>query len=72
MERVWSIAVDAPWRVYPAAALGIVGFSLVARGLWIGTAGWPGLLRQGRDAVAWIRCFQIGVVGLALIGVAAA
>ena len=72
MERMWSIVVDAPWRAYPAAALAFLGLALVLRGLWFGSAGSPGLLRQGRDAFAWIRCFQVAVAGLALVGVAAA
>ena len=72
MERVWSIVVDAPWRTYPAAALALLGLALLLRGLWFGSAGSPGLLRQGRDAFAWIRCFQVAVGGLALVGVAAA
>ena len=72
MERVWSVVVDAPWRVYPAAALALFGIALLGRGLWFGSAGSPGLLRQGRNAVAWIRSFQIAVVGLAVVGVAAA
>ncbi len=44
----------------------------MVRGLWIGTGGNPGLLRQGRDTVAWIRCFQSAVGGLCLVGLAAA
>jgi cytochrome c biogenesis protein CcdA len=72
VERVWSIAVDAPWRAYPAAALALLGLASVVRGLWFGAAGSPGLLRQGRDAFAWIRCFQFAVGGLALLGLAAA
>jgi len=72
MEHVWSIALDAPWRVYPAAALALAGIALLGRGLWFGSAGSPGLLRQGRDAFAWIRGFQFAVAGLALVGVAAA
>jgi hypothetical protein len=72
MERLWSIAVDAPWRAYPAAALALLGLALVVRGLWFGAAGRPGLVRQGRDAYAWIRCFQVAVGGLALLGLAAA
>lgn len=72
MERTWTIVVDAPWRAYPAAAVALLGLALLARGLWLGLAGSPGLLRQGRDAFAWIRCFQLAVVGLALICLAAA
>ncbi len=72
MERIWSVAVAAEWRAYPAAVLALVGLWLVARGLWFGSGGSPGLLRQGRDAYAWIRAFQVGVAGLALMGVAAA
>jgi hypothetical protein len=72
MERLWSIAVDAPWRAYPAAALALLGLALVIRGLWFGAAGRPGMVRQGRDAYAWIRCFQLAVGGLALLGLAAA
>ena len=72
MERIWSIVVDAPWRVYPAAALALLGLALAARGLWFGAAGSPGLLRQGCDTRAWIRGFQLAVGGLALVGVAAA
>ncbi len=72
MEPVWSVVVDAPWRAYPAAALALLGIALIGRGLWFGSADSSGLLRQGRDAVTWIRCFQVAVVGLALVGVAAA
>ena len=72
MERLWSSAIDAPWRGYPAAALALVGLALVARGLWFGAVGLPGLLRQGRDAYAWIRCFQYAVGGLNVILLAAA
>ena len=72
MERIWPIIVDAPWRVYPAATLALVGLVLTARGLWFGTARSPGLLRQGRDTRAWIRGFQLAVGGLALVGIAAA
>jgi len=72
VANILSSIVDAPWRGIPAAGLALVGFALVARGLWFGGHGRPGLLRQGRDAFAWIRCFQITVAGLAVIGVAAA
>ncbi len=72
MERVWWIVVDASWRAYPAALLALLGLVLLGRGLWAGSTGSLGLLRQGRDAVAWIHDFQIAVTGLALIGVAAA
>ncbi len=72
MERLWFTVVDAPWRDYPAIALALLGLGLVGRGLWFGPADRPGLLRQGRDAYAWIRGFQIAVAGLALIGIAAA
>jgi cytochrome c biogenesis protein CcdA len=72
MERLWFLVVDAPWRAYPAAALALLGLALVARGLWFGVAGSPGLLRQARDAFAWIRCFQVAVGGLSLVGLAAA
>ena len=72
MERIWWSVVDASWRAYPAAALALVGLALLGRGLWFGSAGGPGLLRQGRDAGAWIRGFQVAVAGLALVAVAAA
>ena len=72
MERIWSLVFEAEWRAYPAAALALLGVWLVARGLWFGSKENPGLLRQGRDAYAWIRGFQVGVAGLALIGAAAA
>jgi hypothetical protein len=69
---IWSNVFDVSWRGYPAAALALAGIALVIRGLWFGVAGKPGLLRQGKDAFAWIRCFQIGIAGIALLGVAAA
>ncbi len=55
-----------------AVALALVGLALVVRGLWLGANGRPGLLRQGRDTYAWIRCFQIVVGGLVLVAIAAA
>ncbi|CAA9552183.1 MAG: hypothetical protein AVDCRST_MAG59-1812, partial [uncultured Thermomicrobiales bacterium] len=72
MERLWWIVVEAPWRGVPAAALALIGLVQMGRGLWFGAAGGPGLLRQGRDAIAWIRCFQVAVFGLALVAAAAA
>jgi hypothetical protein len=72
MDHVWSIIVDASWRAYPAATLALLGLALLGRGLWFGSAASPGLLRQGRDAYAWIRGFQFAVAGLSLIAVAAA
>ena len=72
MTQLWLSLVDLPWRHVPAAALALCGLAMVTQGLWFGSAGNPGLLRQGRDAFAWIRCFQIAVVGLVLIAVAAA
>jgi hypothetical protein len=66
------IVVEAPWRAYPAAVLALLGLVLVGRGLWFGSGGSPGLLRQGRDAYAWIRGFQWAVGGVALVAVAAA
>jgi hypothetical protein len=72
MEGIWLMIVDAPWRSYAATALVLVGLTMVARGLWFGSNGWPGLLRQGRDTYAWIRSFQIAVGGLVLIAIAAA
>lgn len=72
MECLWFDAVDAPWRGYPAAALALVGIVTLGRGLWFGSAGRSGLLRQGHDAIAWIRGFQLAVVGLALVGIAVA
>jgi hypothetical protein len=72
MEQLWLMIVDAPWRLYPAVALALLGLALVVRGLWFGTGGSPGLLRQGRDTYAWIRCFQIAVGGLVLVAIAAA
>ncbi len=72
MNELWLTIVDASWRIYPAVAVALLGVALTARGLWFGAAGSPGLLRQGRDAFAWIRGFQIAVAGLALVGIAAA
>jgi hypothetical protein len=72
MERIWWELVDAPWRGYPAAALALIGLTMTVRGLWTGVGGSPGLLRQGRDAYAWIRAFQVAVAGLMLVVAAAA
>jgi hypothetical protein len=72
MSELWTTIAEAPWRVYPAAALAALGVALVVRGLWSGAAGQRGLLRQGRDAFAWIRCFQYAVGGLALVAIAIA
>jgi hypothetical protein len=72
MTQFWTAMVDASWRVYPAVVLALIGTWLIWRGLWAGAAGRPGLLRQGRDAFAWIRAFQFAVAGLALVAIAAA
>ena len=72
METILTLIVDAPWRSYAAVALALAGLALVVRGLWFGANGRPGLLRQGRDTYAWIRCFQIAVGGLVLVAIAAA
>ena len=72
MKHVWSTVVEAPCRADAATALALFGLALLGRGLWFGSAGSPGLLRQGRDAFAWIRGFQFAVGGLALVAVAAA
>src|SRR5581483_12480522 len=72
MEQIWLTVVDASLRVSPAGAVALLGLALVVHGLWFGAAGRPGLLRQARDAFAWIRAFQIAVAGLALVGIAAA
>jgi hypothetical protein len=62
---------EAPWRFYPATAITLYGFVLLAKGLWFGFAGSRGLLRE-RDALGWMRGFRLAVVGLTLaaIGVA--
>ena len=72
MERLWWGLVEAEWRGWGAAALALGGLVLAARGLWFGTGRHPGLLRQGRDAYAWIRGFQVAVAGLMLVVAAAA
>src|SRR5688500_4901946 len=72
MERWWWSAIEAPWRGYPAAAVALLGLVLVVRGLWIGVDRRPGLLRQGRDAYVWIRCFQYAIGGLNVVFLAAA
>ena len=71
-EQVARNLADAAWRSFPAAGLALAGLALMIHGLWFGVRDRPGLLRQGRDAFAWIRCFQIAMAGLALPGVAAA
>ena len=38
-----TVISEAPWRVYPAAALAICGLVLLAKGLWFGFAGSKGL-----------------------------
>lgn len=72
MAGIWTLIIDAPWRSYAAAALALFGLAMVARGLWFGSHGRLGLLRQGRDTYAWIRSFQIAIGGLVLITIAAA
>lgn len=63
-----TVISDAPWRVYPAAALTLWGIVLLAKGLWFGFAGSRGLLRD-RDALGWMRGFRLAVVGLCLGGI---
>jgi hypothetical protein len=59
---------EAPWRVYPAAALVLCGLALLARGLWFGFTGSKGLPREW-DALRWMRGFRLAVVGLCLTGI---
>ena len=66
-----AIIAEAPWRVVPAAALAGVGLAALARGLWFGSAGSAGLLRE-RDALGWMRGFRLAVVGLCLGSIAVA
>jgi hypothetical protein len=63
--------VSASWRGYPAAALTVAGFVLLGKGLGFGFAGSRGLLHE-RDALGWMRGFRLAVVGLCLVGIAAA
>jgi hypothetical protein len=58
---------EAPWRMYPAAALTLSGLALLARGLWFGFAGTKGLPREW-DALRWMRGFRLAIVGLCLVG----
>jgi hypothetical protein len=58
---------EAPWRMYPAAALSLCGLTLLARGLWFGFTGTRGLPREW-DALRWMRGFRLAVVGLCLVG----
>jgi hypothetical protein len=66
-----TIISEAPWRVYPAAALTLCGLVLLAKGLWFGFTGSRGLLRE-RDALGWMRGFRLAVVGLCLVGIGVA
>jgi hypothetical protein len=66
-----TLISEAPWRVYPAAALAICGLVLLAKGLWFGFTGSRGLLRE-RDALGWMRGFRLAVVGLCLLGIGVA
>lgn len=63
--------VSAHWGFGPAAALAAIGLVLMARGLWFGVAGSRGLVRE-RDALRGMRGFRLAVVGLCLVGFAAA
>jgi hypothetical protein len=63
-----TVISEAPWRVYPAAALVLCGLALLAKGLWFGFTGSRGLLRE-RDALGWMRGFRLAVVGLCLVGI---
>lgn len=66
-----TIISEAPWRVYPAAALAICGLVLLTKGLWFGFTGSRGLLHE-RDALGWMRGFRLAVVGLCLVGIGVA
>jgi hypothetical protein len=58
---------QAPWRIYPAAALALFGLALLAKGLSFGLAGSKGLPREW-DALLWMRGFRLAVVGLCCVG----
>jgi hypothetical protein len=66
-----TLISEAPWRVYPAAALALCGLALLAKGLSFGFAGSKGLPREW-DALRWMRGFRLAVVGLCFVGIAVA
>ncbi len=59
---------ELSWRAYPAGVLLVVGGVLVVLGL---RRMWQPF-RGPIDAMAWMTGFRLGVVGLALVGIALA
>ena len=68
---VFSLS-DALPGLYLGAILLLPGLALLWRGLLGGPNGERGLLRRRAGALGRIEGFRVGVVGLALLGVAAA
>jgi hypothetical protein len=60
------------WRAYPAVALLVVGLGVAVWGLHGGVAGARRAARDPGRALALLRGFRVGVIGLALAGLGAA
>ncbi len=69
MEPVTELS----WRVYPASALIALGIGLASWGLLMVVNGLRGALRgDSGKLLPWIQGFRLSIIGLALIGLAAA
>ncbi len=64
--------IDLSWRIYPAAALGALGFASLARGLILLGAGLRRSMWDPGKTLTLVRGFRYSVVGLAIVALGAA
>ncbi len=64
--------IDLSWRVYPAAALGALGFALLAHGLILLGAGLRRSIWDPGKSLMLVRGFRYSIVGLAIVALGAA
>jgi hypothetical protein len=64
--------IDLSWRIYPAAALGALGFALLTRGLILLGAGLRRSIWDPGKSLTLMRGGRYSIVGLAIVALGAA
>jgi hypothetical protein len=68
MEAIWEVT----WRLYPASLLALAGALIALTGVRRQVVGIMRPVREPGKGLAWMRGFRQTVIGLAVLGVAAA